>query len=178
MSCNNQPSTTSLKYKTIVKLDKRQYTKDSIEIYAVLKKMLSAHLNPFIPVKEFDSGTKILVDSIIYSPDKLRIIVFVITKNTVDKLLIKENDSLFFYNANYLYCSRTNKNSPIKIYDYAGFKLVNYYNLKDIKERLRDYCFHENQDEIEENYNLDDVRFWKSKGFDWVIKNSVETQIN
>ena len=175
ISCNSKPANTPLKYKNNYKVSEDVYSRDSTEISKVLTMMLSKHVHPFRPEKQFDFNTEIRINSIIYSPDKLKMIVFVITKNSTDKLLKKENGQLFFYNGNYLYCLRGNKNSPIKVFDYAAFNLTHYYSYKEIKDRLDEHCF---IDLGKENkYNVDDVRFWESNDFVQVIKNSESTQI-
>ncbi|MBW4888470.1 hypothetical protein KXQ82_02035 [Mucilaginibacter sp. HMF5004] len=176
VSCNSQPSTLSMQYKNVVNVSKKNYSKDSLQIDGVLRMMLNKHLHPFKPDEQFDLNTRILIDSIIYSKDILHMIVFVITKNNTNKLLKKENSEMYFYNGNYLFCSRENKNSPIKVYDYTGFNLVYYYNYKDLKKRLREYCFIDMGKE-KGKYNIDDIRFWKSDDFKWVINNSEATQI-
>ncbi len=176
ISCNNQKSGTPKKYKSIVNVSQQGYFKDSIEIGDVLKKMLTSHLHPFRPEKEFDATTQIFIDSIIYSPDKSKLIVFVIKKNSTNKLLKKENNELYYYNGNFLFCSRDDIDSKIKIYDYAGFNLVNYYVKNDLKERLKEYCFLDRGQE-KGKYNIDDIRFWNSDDFNWVINNSQATKL-
>ncbi|MDB5004940.1 MAG: hypothetical protein JWQ34_3165 [Mucilaginibacter sp.] len=175
ISCKHQSSITPLEYKNISIVSHTLYMKDSLEIYKVLIKMLNKHIHPFKTKNQFDNKTSIYIDSIIYSPDKLRMAVLVITKNSTDKLIKKENNELYFYNANYLFCSRDDTRSPIKVYDYTEFNLVYYYNLNEIKERLHEYCF---LDLANENkFNLDDIRLWYSSDFELIVKNSEGTQI-
>lgn len=173
-SCQNPPSGTPSEFKIKSNYDSVTYKKDSVEIESILRKMLSKHMNPFQPLKQFDSNTKIYLDSIIYSPDRLRMVAFVITKNSTDKLLKRENNALFFYKANYLFCSRNSKFSPITVYDYTGFNLAYYYDYDDIKKRLNEYCFFEMAGQG--GYNLDDIRFWQSDRFARIIKNASPTQ--
>ena len=171
ISCHEGSSVTAVNYKNRQTIDPNLYRKDSIEIHRVLKKMLSQHVHPFVPAKLFDTTTRIYVDSIIYSPNRLKMIAFVITRNSTTKLLKKENNEPYFYNANYLYCSRQNKEMPIKIYDYVGFNLVYYYSYESVKQRLQEYCF---SDLANENkFNVDDLRFWYSEDFHWVMNNSL-----
>jgi hypothetical protein len=174
MSCNAQPEGTPLKYKNNYKVKKSTYIGDSTEISNILSKMLSKHLHPFRPETQFNSETDIHIDSIIYSPDELRMIVFVVTKNSTDKLFKKENGELFFYNANYLFCSRIDKNAPINVYDYVGYNLINYYSYKEIKEQLYEHCFIDLGKD--DKYNVDDVRFWKSSDFNWIVEHSEATK--
>ena len=170
LSCKSESSTTPLKYLNTSKVKKAIYSIDSLEISKILKKMIAERQQPFDSEKIFDSKTKVYVDSIIYSPDKLLMIAFVITQNTTNKLMKKENNEPYFYNANYLLCSKSNENTPIKVYDFADFYLVVYYNYKDIKERLKEHCFSDLQKE--NKYNLNDIRFWKSNDCQWILNNA------
>jgi len=176
MSCKGQTNKTLSRYESTVKVSKSLYQGDSMQVHDILKKMLYQHLHPFRPQKQFDSETKIFVDSILYSPDRLRMVVFVITRNSTGKLLKKENKAPFFYNANYLFCSRDNEKSHIRVYDYVGFNLVNYYKYNEVKERLKEFCF-SGLGGKQNKYNIDDKRFWKSNDFEWVLKNSQATQV-
>jgi hypothetical protein len=177
MTCNRQNSTTPREYRNTNRVNHNLYLKDSVEAFSVLKLMLKKNLHPFRPEKQFDSNTSIFLDSIIYSPDKLKMVVFVITKNSTNKLSEKEGKEPYFYNANYLFCSRETKDSSIKIYDYAAFNLVYYYSYNEIKKRLNEYCFLDLGQQKENKYNLDDLRFWQSDDFKWVSKNFNATQI-
>jgi hypothetical protein len=102
-------------------------------------------------------------------------IVLFIVKNNTDKLLVKENEAKYYYDAYYLFCSREDLNAPVKIYGRSGFRLVNFYNYNEVKNAVRDYCFlqllsENNTKEI--HYNIDDLRFWNSTDFEWVLKNA------
>lgn len=179
-SCGNDNyKATPLKFKSVVKINKASYIADKNQICLVIKKMVNAKINPF-DIKEYDKNTRIFVDTIIYSPDKTRLITFIITKNNTEKLLKKENNENYYYNANYLFCVKNNTTNVIGVFDYSSFNLVNFYSYKEIKEALYDYCFYRLFGEsTQENihYNIDDSRFWQSKDFERVIKHSNQTQV-
>lgn len=172
LSCNGRSSSTTASYKNKSVIDINLYRDDSVKVHHILEKMLTEHLHPFTPVSQFDIDTKLYIDSIIYSPDKLRMIVFLITRNSTDKLLKKENGEQYFYNANYLFASRED---GITIYDYVGFNLVYYYNYDSIKQRLHEYCFSDLA--RDHKFNIDDVRFWNSDEFKWVMNNAKGTHL-
>jgi hypothetical protein len=179
-SCGNDSyNGTPAKFKSFVKINNAVYVADKNQTYSIIKKMINAKINPF-DIEEYDDNTNVFIDTLIYSPDQKMLIAFIITKNSIEKLLRKENNEKYYYNANYLFCLKNNIEGKIGVFDYAGFNLVNFYSYNEIKEALHDYCFYRLFGESTRkniHYNLDDVRFWKSKDFEMIIKNSKVTQI-
>ena len=168
---------TPTKYKYRIKgVTHVEYSSDTIAIQRILTKMLDKRIKP-LDLKTYDEKTVLFIDSLVYSPDKLRMIVFVITRNSTMKMLHRENDAPFFYDAYYLFCSRDSLNKPIKVYSRAGFGLINFYDYAEIREALHKYCFNQllKLDGTTQHYNIDDVRFWKSKDFELVLRNSPAT---
>lgn len=154
------------------------YTNDTTVIRAILTKMRNEKIKPF-NLKMYDEQTDLFIDSVVYSPDQLRMILFVITRNSTSKMLRRENESSYYYDAYYLYCSRDSLKEPIKVYDYAGYRLSFFYHYPEISGTLRDYCFNQllELDGTEQHYNIDDKRFWSSKDFEWLINNSKTTKL-
>lgn len=179
-TCKSKYKSTPKEYKNIVNVSSMMYQSDTSEIRNVLWKMLKEHVQPFRPKEYFDSASKIYLDTLIYSPDKLKMIALVITENSTSNLMHKTNSAKFFFNGNYLFCSRVDLKSKIIVYDYSSHNIVNYYDYNDIKTRLREYCFKELSYEAfdgEKGYNIDDLRFWNSNFFKWVTGNSRATVI-
>lgn len=176
--CGNK-STTPAAHKYKLHQDaKSKYAVDTTAIRTILTKMLNEKVKPF-NLKMYDEQTDLFIDSLVYSPDQLRMIVFVISKNSTLKMLHRENDSGYYYDAYYLYCSRDSLKEPIKVYDRAGYGLVNFYDYEEIRGALRDYCFNRllKLDGAIQHYNIDDKRFWSSKDFEWVVNNSIATSL-
>jgi hypothetical protein len=174
--CRSAGSTPqAYKYK-ISETARATYSSDTTAVTSILKKMLNDRTKPF-NLKMYDKETDFFIDSLVYSPDQLRMIVFVIARNATSKMLHRENDSAYFYDAYYLYCARDSMKDPIKIYDRAGYGLVNFYDFTEIREALKEYCFNRllKVDDTEQHYNIDDIRFWTSKDFEWVVNNSTAT---
>jgi hypothetical protein len=168
---------TPSKYKYKVnKTAKASYSIDTTAIRPILTKMLDKQIKP-LDLKPYDKGTDLFIDSLVYSPDQLRMIVFVIVKNSTMKLLRRENDSTYYYDAYYLFCSRESLSMPMKVFNYSGYRLSRFYDHSEIRDALREYCFNRllKLDGTEQHYNIDDVRFWRSKDFEWVLKNSTAT---
>jgi len=175
IGCDSKYKSTPLKYKNLKSVDQKMYNADKFEIDLVLKKMMDENSAPFRPKEQFDEQSKFFLDTILYSPDKLRMAILIITKNGTNKLLNNNNLGKFFFNANYLFCSRSSLKSPIGIYDYSSYNIVYYTNYKDVRQRLHEYCFKELSSQNIDGkkiYNVDDLRFWHSDGFNWVMNNS------
>jgi hypothetical protein len=149
------------------------YSGDTAIIHDILKQMLSTKIGPF-ELDIYDSRTNVVIDSLIYSPDQARMIVLLIVKNRTSKLLTRDNDSDYYYDAYYLYCSKDAQDGRVTVYDYSGYRLNFFYDREDIVDALHDYCFNRlaGQDGAEYHYNIDDIRFWSSDDFEWVINNA------
>ena len=177
LSCCNgsrNASTTPKKYQyEIDKMAEVNYQKDTSSIRAVLRKMINEQIKPF-DRETYNKGTDSFIDTLVYSPDLSSMIVFIIVKNSTMKLLQRENDSKFYYDAFYLFCSRDSANDALNVYDYTGYRLNFFYNYSEIRETLRDYCFTRMMriEGSEQYYNINDIRFWNSKYFERVLRNS------
>lgn len=168
-------------YRNYVKVSSALYQTDTSKIKNALQKMLGEHLQPFRPEEHFDTASIIYLDTVIYSPDKLKMIALVITENSTNKLMHKTNSAKSFFNGNYLFCSRVNLTSKISVYDYSSYNIAHYYNYADIRARLYEYCFKELSYEVfdgKNGYNIDDLRFWNSDVFKWVVSNSKATSVD
>ena len=179
LSCYNRDtsvSTTPKEYQYRSQIAKGKYQRDTAIIRSILIKMIDNQIKP-LDKKTYDQGTDLFIDSIVYSPDQLRMIVFVISKNSTKKLLRIENDSMFYYDAFYLSCTRESANAPIKVYDYSGYHLIFFYNYSVISKALREYCFNRlmRNEGTEQYYNVNDIRFWSSKYFERMLNNSTVT---
>jgi len=146
------------KYKTTVSSvlysNHKNILTDSIRLYIDEKR------KAYYP-KENDSLTEIVIDTIVYSPNRDRAAFFVITKNSNDKLLSKGSKDEFHYDA---HCF-------IALFDSINFKnvnwlsahnLTNYTTHQKTSERIREIYFKNFKgSQGIFKYNLDDVRFWK-----------------
>ena len=176
---NDNYKGTPVAFKSTASIDKRNLIDDKRQIHSIIKKMIAEEIHPF-DLKEYDVNTIIFVDTLIYGPDQTRLVAFIVDQNNTEKLVKKENTEKYYYNATYLFCQKDKKTGKIGVFDYSHFGLVNFYSYKEIRKALYDYCFYRLLGESTRgniHYNVDDVRFWKSKDFDRVIKSSKEIQL-
>jgi hypothetical protein len=169
---------TPREYKFEVKIDRKQYTADSIYLQFSSEEMLRRNLNPFSPSSYFTKSSTITVDSVLYGTDNLKIIALVISNvYNPSKQSTGQNKREFIdYNATFLFCIRENLDSPIKIYECKSITFGNHDTYEDAKEALLRYCFGRKAtdhpiNENEDSYNMDDTRFWKSSEFSTVSSN-------
>ena len=80
----NVNSVTPKEYLSLTKIDKLHYKNDSIMITQKLKMFLKNHEQSFY-AKTYHEGTDLIVDSILYSPDRSKIVVLVITKTLTSR---------------------------------------------------------------------------------------------
>ena len=182
VSCGQRVKLTPQEYKYKIEITPKNYSDDSTYIYYVLETMLARHMSPFKPGSYYTTSSRIYVDSILYSPDKLRLIIFLISKVVNGKKEHLVQDTLAYdYNANYLFCNRDSITGNIKVYDYSAFNLGNFDSYKDVKAALMELCFGrratDKWSEKQPRYNMDDIRFWNSAEFDNIISSNEFIQI-
>jgi hypothetical protein len=181
ISCNQYIKPTPGKYKFLYSSKSREeYIKDSINLIKVLDKMIDQNVKPYDSKNEYDSlNTSVYLDSILYSPDKKGIVIFIITKTDKRKLGDQNDSTLsYFYNSNCLYGFKDYKNQDFKLFDYSSINFINFDSYKKAKEVLAEYCFGRRAtdrpwNDREPRYNMDDIRFWNGDQF-----NSIRTDSN
>jgi len=174
--------------KSIVKVSKEQYSKDSLNLVLIIKNQINAHKNPYdnaLRVNDKleyinDSLTKIYIDSIFYSPKLDKVVFLVLVENDNKKLYKgmtkamadgweREGNLPYLgthFNSSCFIAKRIN--GIFEIY-YYGYSFTNSRTYKENSTALRDACLNhrEDENESEKKYNVDDRRFWNSN--EWVM---------
>ncbi|MCJ0743869.1 hypothetical protein [Pedobacter montanisoli] len=169
-SCNNK--STSERYKYQVSFSTIEYQRDSLNLSKVLNIMLNKNIKPFRPPAKYGKNTDIYIDSILYGPDKLRLVVLLITK--------LQDES---YDGFFLFCKKDDIKSSIKVYDESSFGFINFQTYNDVKNALNEYCFRRRVTDHpwknkEPKYNMDDIRFWSSREFIDITSDSSFVQLD
>jgi len=177
------------KYKTSVSIPLKQYSKDSLELVSIIKYQINQHTDPYsngVRVNgelEFinDDETAIYVDSIFYSPDLKKVAFSIIVENENKKLYLgkttKETDNLVnngnlpfngsHFSGNNFITEKNDNGFDKNIYQYSKYSFNNSPSYEEISESLKDaYLNHKEQQDVQ-TYNLDDIRFWNSKVWDY-----------
>jgi hypothetical protein len=173
-SCGQQTPTTPKKFKNNFVVDSNEYTRDSTYLYYTLETMAIKNIKPFTPSTYYTKSTKIYVDSILFSPNNQRMIVFVISRVEIKKS--SNGGHEFEYNANFLFCKRDTLQEKIRVFEYSPYNLGNFETYKDVQTALYELCFVRRSsdpwNEKEPRYNMDDIRFWNSQEFNDIISKS------
>lgn len=167
MACEQGVKPTPREYRYPSMVSPREYAADSSALLGLVGRMLKQNLQPFMPASAYTSETGIWVDSVLYGPDKRRLMVLVIARVPNPYKPTLEN-----YNGYFLFCDRATVSSPIRVYEYSDFSLGNYDTYSEIKEALWVLCFKRLATDRSPAYNLDDVRFWNSNKFNRVLNGS------
>lgn len=133
--------------------------KDSVRAF------ITAKQGPYYP-KEFDDKTEVFIDTLLFSPQRDKILFLVITKNTDDKLLEKGSSNQWHFDASCFIGRLTNKGK----WDIAWFNALNitrFESFVDASRRIRELYFEElsniEKDEGKKSlykYNIGEKEFW------------------
>jgi len=138
---------------------KENYTRDSTEIISQLKKSLLKH-EKFFQSKEYDDTTRLIIDSMVYSPDFKKIAILVITQNAVSKQMAPDRRYDWYYDATCFLGMREGDSIRIK---WMGPVFTNSYNKARLSDILREASFRTFAiDDSLYRYNLNDTRFWNT----------------
>jgi len=145
-------------------VSKKDYFKDSVEIWDKLRSSLLSREDFFSNRAYFDS-TEVIIDSIVYSPDLKKIAAIVIVKNPTYRQLMPDKKYDWYYDAT---CYLGIKQNDTITISWLGPVYTNSYNKQNISNDIREACFRTfvTKDSVGPNaykYNLNDIRFWDSK---------------
>jgi len=170
VSCNgnNQQKKTKKYFINKVEVEKASYSKDSRAILGELYVKMKNHQASFKNPEYFDS-TVLMVDTILYDPSLNKIAVFVVAKNPTYRNTHSDSKLPFYYNANCYLGKRVYVDSSrFELKQLGPFSLVNFDDIREIREAIRNDYFLELSTILDENsqpvfkYNIDDIRFWDS----------------
>jgi hypothetical protein len=145
-----------------VVVNKEEYKKDSIEIIRQLKGFIVGHEN-FFYSKEYYDSTQLIIDSIIYSTDLNKMVVFLITKNPTSRQLIPDDKYIWYYDAT---CYLGIRQEGSIILSLIGPSFSNSNDKDKLRQMMHDTYFSEyaqikdTNGEFRYKYNIGDVRFW------------------
>lgn len=164
---------TPKEYLTPLIINREGYTLDSIEILRQLRLMLAKHEDFFSNTAHSES-TKLIVDSILYSPDLNKLAVFVIARNSTSKMLDPNKNYKWYYDATCYLGVRENDRISLS---WIGPTFTNSYDIEKISNEIRVTFFKRNASSDLTNarsYNLDDIRFWSSSIWKEIEKSALE----
>ena len=174
-SCIKGSRPTPEKYRYVNSFLLEDYEQDSLRIVHQIRQMIDGNRRPYYS-DGYDSLTEIYVDSILYSPAKDKIAVFVIAKNSNDKLLTRGDPLEFHYNANCFIGEKSTTNWEVRWFQKMNFPY--YRNYEKVSRKIRFRYFNNLVEFKGQNgnshykYNLDDIRFWDGPVWDSTTVNN------
>jgi len=160
---------TPVEFKNNVQVEPNLYENDKQIILAQLKEIKDNGLQSFYSNEYFDS-TVIIIDSIIYSSDFNKVVIFAIAKNPITRQLKPNLKYEWYYNA-YCYLA-TRREKTFELQWLKVFNLINFYDENEISEEIKLQYFTEfaTLKDTGGKYvypcNLNDKRFWSSTIWD------------
>lgn len=162
LSCTERKLRTPKAYQNTIKLDADGYAKHKGVLTHQMRELITRHEQSFHSAEYYDS-TELQIDTILYSKDYQKVILFVLTKNPVNRQLKPDKNYDWYYDA---FCY-------LGMREQEGFRLkwmkpfsVSSFDGEMASGRIKDLYFTEFatlkgiNDEYKYKYNLDDKRFW------------------
>lgn len=163
LSCTERKIYTPEAYRNNVKIDADGYAKDKDVLVHQIRGLIDKHEQSFHS-KEYYDSTELQIDTILYSKDYQKVILFVLTKNPIHRQLKPAKNYDWYYDAFCYLGIREKEGFKLKWMD--SYSLINFYDRKKASEGIKDTYFtefatlKEVNGEYKDKYNLDDKRFW------------------
>lgn len=156
------------KYSNSTRVSKTLYTKDSVAILSKIKDEIEKRSGGFYAPK-YSSETFICVDTIMYSPDSSKFMVFILNNAYIGNKETLEGKT---------YVGVRNKDT-LNIVFY-GYNLNGFLptDAEEIKKHQHNYFFNDFSkiDEEGYEYNVNDIRFWKNNNFWDKIEKKIQSR--
>ncbi len=163
LSCTERKLRTPKAYQNTIKLDADGYAKHKGVLTHQMRELITRHEQSFHSAEYYDS-TALQIDTILYSKDYQKVILFVLTKNPVNRQLKPDKNYDWYYDAFCYLGVRQEDGFKLKWMD--PFSIINFYDGEAASELIKDTYFtefatlKEVNGEYKYKYNLDDMRFW------------------
>lgn len=165
---------TKNEFKYKYELSNSVYSADSISIVGIFRQMINQNIYPYQD-DAYDEKTKILIDTIIYSPDGKFISIFIIMNcfNGSMKYIYDMDPNGWCYDGTTFFAEKITDSLDTtyhwKFFDYHGTDHINGETYEKISKIVRtenlvgrSYASAKNN---HIGYNVDDYRFWTSEAF-------------
>ncbi|QJB36431.1 hypothetical protein HF324_00565 [Chitinophaga oryzae] len=175
LSCTEKRIRTPKAFLNTVKRDADSYVKDKDVLAHQMRELMIKHEQSFHSAEYYDS-TVLQIDSILYSRDYQKVIVFVLTKNPIRRQLWPAKNYYWYYNA-FCYLGIRQKDG-FKLEWMDSFNIINFYDREKASEAIKDMYFtqfatiREVNGEYIYKYNFDDMRFWNDPIWEKYFENN------
>lgn len=163
--CASISDTTPKKYRNKTKVSSEIYKADQEILKDSIKNLIIRRDLAYYS-KDNDLFTEVIIDTILYSPMKDKVVFFVITKNSNDKLISGGKRNEYNYNAHCFIAYLKEDSVFSDIYWIRASNINNFINIEKTSFRIREMYFNDfsKRQDINGNslykYNVNDIRFW------------------
>ncbi|MEQ9264013.1 MAG: hypothetical protein RLN81_02245 [Balneolaceae bacterium] len=164
VNCNPKKAN---EYRNSVVVSDSVYTTDSLSFSSQIKLLIENKESAFYP-NSYSLTEDVVIDSIIYSPDRLKAAFFVIVKKPNSSLVASENRSGYHYDAKAFLAQRDEEKAEWNLKWFRIMNINRYSKYDEISNQIRSYYLEDlhkvknSKGESRYRYNLSDSRFWES----------------
>ncbi|TKG93006.1 hypothetical protein EYV94_18725 [Puteibacter caeruleilacunae] len=172
-SCSNK---TPKEHLCEYKIDDATYQGDTIYLKSLIQSLVLENIDPFDLPAIFDSESIVNIDTVFYSPDLSKAVVFPIITNDYKKFISNPDvTQKYMCDAYHFFGRRTNGNKFIMN---NGCSHIIVADSKEVlSESIKEYATERRSTGHpvfgEPKYNLDDLRFWRSKHMNFFLTDSL-----
>lgn len=173
--CGCQGTKTPKEFLYEVNVERTTYLSDTLYIRKILNQMLFKNIRPYHIKDLYDKNSILDIDTVFYSPDLKKMVVFVITKNAYMKYDNYNPDSIKYMYEGFHFYGYRSKNEKIILNMSCDFNIKSE-SKEDLKDAFYSYAFIRKSTghpfDGEPQYNLNDIRLWSSKQMKFQMKDS------
>ncbi|HEY3389376.1 MAG TPA: hypothetical protein VGK38_07390 [Prolixibacteraceae bacterium] len=156
-------------------ISRNNYQTDKLYFDSLFLKMVSQNIRPFHQTHIYDKNSIIDIDTVLYSPDLDKMVVFVIVKNNLNKFDSYKTDTSKYWYEGFFFFGIRNYKQGIIVNKNSNFSFES--DTKDgIKESFYSYAFERKSTSHpfngQQQYNMNDIRLWSSKQMEFEMKDT------
>lgn len=172
--CNNS-NTTPPEYRNATLVPHNIYSEDSLAFIKQIQELVESRESGFYPIS-YSYTSQIYIDTLIYSPNRLKAVFFVILKKPNSAVVGMNNYKETHFDAKAFLAERTD---TLDYWDIRWFRIMNlnrYPTYDLISKKIHQRYFIDlikiknHEGESRYKYNLGDIRFWDGPVWDQEIQ--------
>lgn len=151
----NTESYTPTEFISRVAVSRETYLADSTRLLRDLYDGISSSELSFFG--NFNNETKLIIDSILYSPDQNKLVILLLARNPTHQLEKYPKKYKWYYSANCYIGKRANGLFVLK---HSGPFVESNFDEWEISDNFKMACLMKNENQLTGSHNMNDNRFW------------------